>query len=46
MQALLKISRAIDWFTAHLGRWLLLLIMACTVFICLNEVVRKTLKSC
>ncbi|TFZ00326.1 TRAP transporter small permease subunit [Ramlibacter humi] len=41
MQALLKLSKAIDWFTAHLGRWLIWLILASTVISGINAVVRK-----
>ena len=41
MQALLKFSRAVDWFTANLGRWLIWLILGSTVISAVNAVVRK-----
>jgi TRAP-type mannitol/chloroaromatic compound transport system permease small subunit len=41
MQALLKLSRAIDWLSALVGRWVIWLILASTVISALNAVVRK-----
>lgn len=41
MQALLKISRAIDWLNAHVGKYAIWLIFAATVISALNAVVRK-----
>ena len=41
MQALLKLSRAIDWLSAQVGRWVIWLILASTVISAVNAVVRK-----
>lgn len=41
MQALLKLSRAIDWLNALVGRYAIWLIFAATVISALNAVVRK-----
>ena len=41
MQALLKLSRAIDWLSALVGRWVIWLILASTVISAVNAVVRK-----
>lgn len=41
MQALLKISRAIDWLNAQVGKVVIWLIFAATVISALNAVVRK-----
>ncbi|QTD44537.1 TRAP transporter small permease subunit [Ottowia testudinis] len=41
MQALLKLSRAIDWLNAQIGRWVIWLIFAATVVSALNAIVRK-----
>ena len=41
MQALLKLSRAIDWLNATVGRFVIWLIFAATVISALNAVVRK-----
>ena len=41
MQALLKLSRAIDWLNAQVGRVVIWLIFAATVISALNAVVRK-----
>ncbi|WP_427915399.1 TRAP transporter small permease subunit [Ramlibacter sp. MMS24-I3-19] len=41
MQALLKLSRAIDWLSALVGRWVIWLILASTVISGVNAVVRK-----
>ena len=42
MQALLKLSRAIDWLNATVGKFVIWLIFAATVISALNAVVRKT----
>ncbi|MDO5624267.1 MAG: TRAP transporter small permease subunit [Pseudomonadota bacterium] len=41
MQALLKISRAIDWLNAQAGKWIIWLIFAATFISATNAVVRK-----
>ena len=41
MQALLKISRAIDWLNAQVGKVVIWLIFAATLISALNAVVRK-----
>ncbi|MGZ5180587.1 MAG: TRAP transporter small permease subunit [Ramlibacter sp.] len=41
MQALLKLSRAIDWLNALVGRWVIWLILASTVISAINAAVRK-----
>lgn len=41
MQALLKISRAIDWLNAQVGKYVIWLIFAATVISALNAIVRK-----
>ncbi|HYD74704.1 TRAP transporter small permease subunit [Ramlibacter sp.] len=41
MQALLKLSRAIDWLNGHVGRWVIWLILASTVISGVNASVRK-----
>lgn len=41
MQALLKLSRAIDWLSAQVGKWVIWLILASTVISGVNAVVRK-----
>jgi TRAP-type mannitol/chloroaromatic compound transport system permease small subunit len=41
MQALLKLSRAIDRLTTFVGRWVVWLILASTVISAVNAVVRK-----
>ena len=41
MQALLKLSRAIDWLNATVGKYAIWLIFAATVISALNAVVRK-----
>ena len=41
MGALLKLSRAIDWLNAQVGRWVIWLILASTVISGVNAVVRK-----
>ena len=41
MQALLKLSRAIDWLNTQVGKWVIWLILASTVISGLNAVVRK-----
>jgi TRAP-type mannitol/chloroaromatic compound transport system permease small subunit len=41
MQFLLKVSRAIDWVTSLVGRWVIWLILASTVISAVNAVVRK-----
>jgi len=41
MQALLKLSRAIDWLNALIGRWVIWLILASTVISAINAAVRK-----
>ncbi|MDO5288650.1 MAG: TRAP transporter small permease subunit [Pseudomonadota bacterium] len=41
MQALLKLSRAIDWLNAQVGKWVIWLIFAATLISAGNAVVRK-----
>ncbi|RYF36946.1 MAG: TRAP transporter small permease subunit [Comamonadaceae bacterium] len=41
MQVLLKLSRAIDWFTSLVGRWVIWLILASTIISAVNAIVRK-----
>jgi TRAP-type mannitol/chloroaromatic compound transport system permease small subunit len=41
MQSLLKVSRAIDWLSTLVGKWVIWLILASTVISALNAVVRK-----
>jgi TRAP-type mannitol/chloroaromatic compound transport system permease small subunit len=41
MQALLKLSRAIDWLSSQIGKYVIWLILASTVISGLNAVVRK-----
>lgn len=41
MQALLKLSRAIDWLSAQVGKWVIWLILASTMISGVNAVVRK-----
>jgi TRAP-type mannitol/chloroaromatic compound transport system permease small subunit len=41
MQSLLKVSRAIDWLSSLVGKWVIWLILASTVISALNAVVRK-----
>lgn len=41
MQGLLKLSRAIDWLNAQVGKYVIWLIFAATVISALNAVVRK-----
>jgi TRAP-type mannitol/chloroaromatic compound transport system permease small subunit len=41
MQALLKLSRAIDWLSAQVGKWVIWLILASTVISAINAIVRK-----
>jgi TRAP-type mannitol/chloroaromatic compound transport system permease small subunit len=41
MQALLKLSRAIDWLNAQVGKWVIWLILASTVISGINAIVRK-----
>ena len=41
MQALLKLSRAIDWLSAQVGRWVIWLILGSTIISGVNAVVRK-----
>ncbi len=41
MQALLKLSRAIDWLNAQVGKYVIWFIFAATVISALNAVVRK-----
>lgn len=41
MQGLLKFSRAVDWLNAQVGKWVIWLILACTVISGLNAIVRK-----
>lgn len=43
MQALLKLSRAIDWLNAQVGKWVIWLILASTVISGINAIVRKVL---
>jgi TRAP-type mannitol/chloroaromatic compound transport system permease small subunit len=41
MRGLLKLSGAIDWFSAQVGKWVIWLILASTVISAINAVVRK-----
>jgi len=41
MQALLKISKAVDWLNTQIGKYLIWLIMASTVISAVNAIVRK-----
>jgi TRAP-type mannitol/chloroaromatic compound transport system permease small subunit len=41
MQALLKLSRAIDWLNGQVGRWVIWLILGSTVISGVNALVRK-----
>jgi TRAP-type mannitol/chloroaromatic compound transport system permease small subunit len=41
MRALLKVSRAIDWLNAQVGRWVIWLILGSTVISGINASVRK-----
>ncbi|MBK0394193.1 TRAP transporter small permease subunit [Ramlibacter algicola] len=41
MQALLKLSRAIDWLSNQVGRWIIWLILGSTIISGVNAVVRK-----
>lgn len=41
MQALLKLSKAVDWLNAQIGKYVIWLILASTVISALNAVVRK-----
>ena len=41
MQALLKLSRAIDWLNAQVGKYVIWLIFAATLISALNAIVRK-----
>ena len=41
MQALLKLSRAIDWLNAQVGKYVIWLIFAATAISALNAIVRK-----
>jgi TRAP-type mannitol/chloroaromatic compound transport system permease small subunit len=41
MNALLKLSRAIDWLNAQVGKWVIWLILASTVISGVNAVIRK-----
>ena len=41
MQALLRLSRAIDWLNSQVGKYVLWLILASTVISGINAVVRK-----
>lgn len=45
MQALLKLSRAIDWLNAQVGKWVIWLILASTVISGINAIVRKVLNT-
>jgi TRAP-type mannitol/chloroaromatic compound transport system permease small subunit len=45
MQALLKLSRAIDWLNAQVGKWVIWLILASTVISGVNAIVRKVLNT-
>ena len=45
MQALLKLSRAIDWLNGQVGKWVIWLILASTVISGVNAVVRKVLNT-
>lgn len=41
MQALLKLSKAVDWLNAQIGKYVIWLILASTVISAINAVVRK-----
>ena len=41
MQALLKLSRAVDWLNAQVGKWVIWLILASTLISGVNAIVRK-----
>jgi TRAP-type mannitol/chloroaromatic compound transport system permease small subunit len=41
MQALLKLSRAIDWLNTQVGKWVIWLILASTLISGVNAVIRK-----
>jgi TRAP-type mannitol/chloroaromatic compound transport system permease small subunit len=41
MQGLLKLSRAIDWLNAQVGKWVIWLILASTAISAINAIVRK-----
>jgi TRAP-type mannitol/chloroaromatic compound transport system permease small subunit len=41
MQGLMKLSRAIDWLNAQVGKYAIWIILASTVISTLNAVVRK-----
>ena len=41
MQALLKLSKAVDWLNAQVGKYVIWLILASTVISAINAVVRK-----
>lgn len=41
MRGLLKLSRAIDWLNAQVGKWVIWLILASTVISAINAIVRK-----
>ena len=43
MRALLKLSNAVDWLNAQVGKWVIWLILGSTVISGLNAVVRKAL---
>jgi TRAP-type mannitol/chloroaromatic compound transport system permease small subunit len=43
MQALLKFSKAVDWLSAQIGKYVIWLILASTVISAVNAIVRKTL---
>lgn len=45
MQALLKLSRAIDWLNTQVGKWVIWLILASTLISGVNAVVRKALNT-
>lgn len=45
MQGLLKLSRAIDWLNAQVGKYAIWLILAATVISALNAIVRKVLNT-
>ncbi|HZY20445.1 MAG TPA: TRAP transporter small permease subunit [Ramlibacter sp.] len=41
MQPLLKLSRAIDWLTSLVGKWVIWLILGSTVISAVNAIIRK-----
>ena len=43
MRALLKVSNAVDWVNAQIGKYVIWLILAATVISGVNAVIRKTL---